>query len=650
MKIRIKELELVCKRARIPVPFETFTYFYGPMGAGKTSIARLIDYCFGGELELSTALQNEFVSAVLHLTINEVSLTIERSRESDNVRAQWTIQDETFEVVIPARTASGIIIPNTEVEVLSDLIFYVAGHKPPRVRKSKTRNDSELTRLSIRNLLWYCYVDQDNIDSSFFNLDKDANSYKRNSSRDALRFIVGFHQELVSELETELQELREKRLQVQGAAKSLQEALTTAEVASEEDIVRRINSLETECRSVKKELQTFREQARESITSHGVDVLRNNARVLSYEIDSIEQAIPDIEKTIDNDSRHVHELRMLGLKFQRVTSARAVLSGVEFEACPRCAQSLPERESHCCLVCGQDDTNSESQHVSTEVIRHDTDNRISELQYAISRHTIQLQNMRFRLSELVREKQQIDNELNQEMEQYDSAYLSSALVLERKKAGIEQHVTDLRRLVALPRKVDQLYRESSELEVKESELRRRLNEARKQAESNRENLGRLESLFLDCLIRARIPGIGTKDTVEISSPAFLPEVKDPRSGDLAVTSFANLSSGGKKTLFKACFALAIHRLAVEIGARLPTFLIIDSPMKNISERENRKQFEGFHELVYDLASSELEETQFILIDKEFCPPSPNLDIELCVRHMTPDEDQNPPLISYYRGL
>jgi hypothetical protein len=117
----------------------------------------------------------------------------------------------------------------------------------------------------------------------------------------------------------------------------------------------------------------------------------------------------------------------------------------------------------------------------------------------------------------------------------------------------------------------------------------------------------------------------------------------------AVASFATLSSGGKKTLFKACFAIAVHRLATSIGARLPDILIVDSPMKNISERENREQFERFYEMVYELKAAELRETQFLLIDKEYAPPPKNSAIAVQSRHMRPADAANPPLIPYYRG-
>ena len=56
-----------------------------------------------------------------------------------------------------------------------------------------------------------------------------------------------------------------------------------------------------------------------------------------------------------------------------------------------------------------------------------------------------------------------------------------------------------------------------------------------------------------------------------------------------------------------------------MDANLPTLSII-SPHENRSERINRKQFEGFHEMLYGLAQTELRTTQIILIDKELLPP------------------------------
>ena len=138
-------------------------------------------------------MQSEFVSATLHLSLHRGDLSIERPRDSDHVIAQWGEGDDAYQVSLPARAAAGEVVPGTGVEHLSDLLFWLSGVKPPRVRKSKAKDDSETTRLSMRDLLWYCYLDQDEIDSSFFHLEDSAAFYMRNKSRDVLRFVVGFH-------------------------------------------------------------------------------------------------------------------------------------------------------------------------------------------------------------------------------------------------------------------------------------------------------------------------------------------------------------------------------------------------------------------------------------------------------------------------
>ncbi len=260
------------------------------------------------------------------------------------------------------------------------------------------------------------------------------------------------------------------------------------------------------------------------------------------------------------------------------------------------------------------------------------ESRVGELTELISLHEAQLRKVERHLREMIDKKGVVDAELTRISVDYDSTYLSAVLETEKNRSALQQQLLDL-----------------NKLEILVQRIRSELKDARERAERDTQNLSRLKELFIDCLLHAKIPGFLPDDIVEMKQPHFLPEVASAGSGDLVVTSFTNLGSGGKKTLFKCCFAVAVHRLAVEVGAMLPTLLIIDSPMKNISERENRAQFEGFFEMLYDLCISELKGTQFILIDKELCPPPEGFRPSFNARHMTPDDDNYPPLIRYYRG-
>ena len=63
MKIILDQLQVQTKQSNERIGFsDTITYIYGPVGKGKSTLARLIDYCFGGDLENTPAIQQEFVS------------------------------------------------------------------------------------------------------------------------------------------------------------------------------------------------------------------------------------------------------------------------------------------------------------------------------------------------------------------------------------------------------------------------------------------------------------------------------------------------------------------------------------------------------------------------------------------------------------
>lgn len=645
MNLRLNHLVLCCKRAEYVLPFEDFTYFYGEMGAGKSTIARLIDYCFGGRLDMTPALQSEFVSATLDFKINNVPIRLERAHNADQVFASWGVGSDAQQIMIPARVAGAEIMPNTGVAVLSDLLFYLADVKPPKVRRSRLNDDSELERLSFRNLYWYCYLDQDTIDSSFFHLDNGADFPRRLKSRTVLGYLLGYNQQRVAELETELDEVRSERVTASEAAESLETSLIEAGVESDFDIAARLLTLDAERQKLDKSIQELRRELGTART-HVTDRLTDRARLLVSELQAVRDAILQVKTTIEEHGRHRNELLALGTKFQRVTAARAVLNGVEFQRCPRCTQPLPSREQPYCILCGQPDAADDTHSVTaTEA---DLSGRQIELEEIIKAQQDQIRALSLRESHLFEEKQSVDSMLDSEMQQYNSAYLSQVLETERRLAYVIEEARFLEKLRVLPARVERLKNEAATHQVREIELRSQLKEAREAAERDMTNVRLLGELFLDCLVRARLPGFTDDDIVAISAPGFLPSIMDCTLGEAAVSSFDTLGSGGKKTLFKCCFAVAIHRLARKLGSVLPTLLIIDSPMKNISERENRVQFEGFHAMLYELAQSELAEIQFIMIDKEFCAPPPDQKVQLRSRHMTVDKDNEPPLIEYYR--
>jgi rRNA maturation endonuclease Nob1 len=384
MKFNILSLELALRKADEKLQFSKITYFWGQMGAGKSSIARLIDYCLGGNIQLSPALQAEFSTATLTVQLERSTLNIERQRDSANVFASWQEGDDRLSVVIPARIAAGEVLPDTGVETLSDLIFWLSDVNPPRVRKSKIKEDSKVVRLTIRDLLWYCYLDQDHIDSSFFYLEESAEFYMRLKSRDVIRYVIGYHDEKVADLEAELDQLRANRTARVASIDSLKGALTEVGIGSEEQIAEREEGLHTEIDSLKAEIETLRIVKRETQTTHAADELAADARKFGTDIAKLDVDADELSSIRERHVRHRNEIEMLGLKFRRSAQAREILGDVRFTACPRCSQSLPHHERQCCEVCGQEDVVDLADPAEVAALEVDIASRRTELSEAIA--------------------------------------------------------------------------------------------------------------------------------------------------------------------------------------------------------------------------------------------------------------------------
>lgn len=564
------------------------------------------------------------------------------------VEAAWLEGEDRLQLSLPAREARGEVLPHTGVEVLSDLIFYLAKTSTPKVRRRKGTPEERLERLSFRDLFRFCYLDQEGMDNSFFKLNSDNYANKRKSV-DTLRYLLGYHQEQLAELEAQLQSIREDRLARQAAADALEKAL--ADVGFEDAM-----AIDVRIEEVKSAIETARREAAEARQNrgpqpHAADALRNKTRGLAQELAQSEQAADDLNARIEDLIRHDNELQMLSVRFQRTATARSILSGVEFRNCPRCTQPLPQRVSELCPVCGEPESITEGRNaLSEEVVNQDLRARKDELKETIARMKAQLKRILLRTTEVQEEKARTEWALTSQMRDYDSAFLSQAVEHERVIATLEQKLDALLHNRKLPDVLQELRDSAETLYGEESETRNKLESVRERAFRERKNIEKLGKLFLDCLLRVEFPDVKPSFHVRIDPSSFDPEVMFNEEDDFVVLSFANAGSGGMKSLFKTCYALAVHRLCASLGPELPNLFIVDTATKNVSSRENPEVVQAFYGLVYELAVTELTETQFIIIDNEFTSPSADIvelfGLQVKARHMVNGSSENPPLIPY----
>jgi DNA repair exonuclease SbcCD ATPase subunit len=648
--LRLHNLSLNCKQKTEQIDLNhQITFFHGQIGAGKSSILRLVDFALGASLQRTVAIQQEVLSVDLSITVGTNEVVVYRSINADRVDVSWRTKEGEYSSLSAPITASNTPILGDKVYSYSDLIFYLMGMEPIMVRKAKTNPESELIRLSFRDFMWYCYLEQEELDSSFFNL---HDPFRRLKSRDVLRYVTGYYSDRIAELEELLEATRDGRLRAEGTIEQLQAIIKELGFESREQVRAREASLRTARGDTQVQLVELRGSFK-SVT-HETDNLRDELRRLGQEVNDEEQLLEDLRERIVEQQRLRSELIATKMKAVRTTAAVSLLSGVRFGSCPACGQDVRRRkvsDDACCYLCTQclekDAKSGGAVSQQLEETQADLSTRIEDISLSIESHTAALSAQKRRVDALRREKAEKDSALGDALADYDSAFLSRFRALERRAATLGERLERMEQLLKFCDRLDSLRLRLLELDGRLAEIRKSLREERATLTSAQDNVRAIEDKFLDAMLQIGFPGVYPDDKVTINLTTWIPQVLSHGS-DEVTWNFWNAGSGGKKTLFNVCFALAVHTVAAERSLPLPTLLMIDTPMKNIGEDVNRELFEAFYHYLYRLAQRQLSSTQIVLVDKDFIR-SPDVELDLAHRFMTPNDDAAPPLITYYRG-
>jgi rubrerythrin len=601
----------------------------------------MVDYCLGGGLERTPAIQQEFVAADLAAQFGRYTVLFERGAEdSTSVRVTWTDENGHFESVNAPLQAGQAAILGDEVFNLSDLIFHLCGVQPIKVRRSKLDPDSPLVRLSFRDLMFYCYLHQDHLDSSFFRMD---DPFRRLKSCDAMRFVTGLYSERMNEIEIELVRAVNDQRSKRGAVAQIRAFMARFQMGTEIELQEQIGHVEGELR----EAAAHRDELDRTHTTdtHVVEPLRIRLRGLSLRMDATRTAIADIETEIQQHDALRSELIAAKIKADRSEQAGRVLEGVRFERCPQCGSDVSNRQipSGACPLCTAV-AQSLPPPIEVEVLRRDLNERIDDIAESMARHRRERSRQERMLATLIEEKNALDRQLSDELARYDSAYVASARAADRTVATLQERLASLGRLRQLPQAINDLEREAGELQGRIDNLRSALQEERARLRDADRRVASIADTFFTIIQAVGFPGVYPEDRVTLDPRNWMPYI---HHGDQDWT-FADAGSGGKKTLFNVCYALAVHTAAATQDLPLPTFLIIDSPTKNISQDENPDLVQALYREIYSLASREGRTVQFLLIDSDLVSPEPD-QVLFAHRRMAHGESTSPPLISYYDG-
>lgn len=646
MKIKFNRLHLTTKKEKYTIDFsDSITFFYGKIGAGKSTIPRLIKFCLGGDLKETPALQRNFVAANLELTVGEHSVQLSRERGSLTIIAAWRKlpNGDSTALQVPVTVKEESLIPNAKVHSISDLIFHLAGLEPPFVLKSKYNVETELVRLGFKDLMWYCYLDQDHIDSSFFYLEQGEDFSRRIKSQDAIRFILGFKFDHIVKLQSDLNQAREDKASKTSSIEQITKFLEESGLGKEDEIQNKRSALVEEINDIENKIHQIKKST--YVQSNPIDELVSKRDKLRIVIENDRKKIEDVKNQMSDQNRLRSEFITANTRIDRSSAAREVFKNVQFSTCPQCGQSISKLDSSVCVLCKQH--HNEIPVEDVVLSGPDLIERVKEIDDSINRLYLERRSLELKLKSEIQELSEVEEQISKLQKSNDSKYVAAVSTLIERRGVLDGKINYLDQMLQFSKKMGQLDHDVVEIDVRIEKIKRELDKEKLEAGKRQEILKELEKMFSDTLKQVCFPGYKDDDIVSISPDTYIPLIYPKNKDDQTVTSFTRLGSGGKKTIFKTCFALALHRLAAAKKLSLPTFLIIDTPMKNTSPRENKDIFESFYQFVYRLAKTELKNRQIIIIDQEFYENREKEPVDMIVRHMTPDDPKNPPLIGHY---
>lgn len=644
MNIQLRHLVVRTRQTSERLTFaDSVTFLYGPVGTGKSTVARLIDYCFGGDLERTPAIQQEFVAVELSVQLGECACSLERAAtDTQSVRVTWSRGETDMGSVNAPLTPGDATLAGEDVYNLSDLLFHLCGVVPIRVRQRTRDPDSPMIRLSFRDIWCYCYLDQTHLDSSFFRLE---DPFRGRKSQDAMRFFTGLHSERLSQLESDLYRTIDEQNGKREAVRQIRLFMDRFHLGSELDLAGQIEQTQRELLEAEGRRGQL-EQTR-SARVHPTDTLRGRLRVMGSQIGDLRTTLAASEESIAEQRALRAELITAKVKADRTEQAGRVLDGVQYARCPQCSTEIAQRtpsEGTCSLCCSRLTDQPTMTSLELEAVRRELNDRIDQIADSIERREQALAKSERQLKQLVAAKAALDEELQRELARYDSAFIESVRTLDREVATLAERLRSLARLQEMPRAITQLEEQAGALQGRIDTLRSALDDERRRLRHADANVAAIADRFKAIMIAVGFPGVSEDDSVEIDPRNWKPIIVH---GDQEWT-FWDAGSGGKKTLFNVCFALALHEAARQRGMPVPTVLVIDSPTKNISDDENPELVRALYQEIYRLATTgEGASTQFLLIDSDLVEPDP--PIAGFIQRRMAGEPGAPSLIPYYNG-
>ena len=389
--------------------------------------------------------------------------------------------------------------------------------------------------------------------------------------------------------------------------------------------------IEHELREVNREIATCELQAVE--TAKPPDKPEDTAQLQADVLD-LERETMSIRAALDAEQRGLQNLRELTAQFEaqsgrltRSIVSHKHLTDLEFSICPRCGSDVAEdrAENSICYLCLQEP----SLHFSRDVLVSEqgaVEQQLAEAQDLIGERTAWLTDLETQLTEadeqLTRKRLELDFQTRSYVSERASQIASTAAHRARLTARAEQLEEYLRVLG----RVDSYQKLAAKLSVKKCRIEQDLAETAVDTAEACVRVDLLKERYNNILERFSPPQFGEEESSDLNPKTHLPIYHG--------RPFDELSSPGLATLVNVAHAIAHHLTAIELGLKLPHFLIIDGLSEHLGSKGlDPQRWLAVYQFLIETSTAH-PELQVIVVDNEIPPEARSF-----VRLELSDEDR-----------
>jgi len=537
---------------------------YGDSTTGKSSIVECINYLLGSsEFNYDTEIETSVRYVALELELNGKIFLIKRDIfDINKIVEVFPSAFDEHATVFPKKYAPKYGSNPGPDGFFSDFLLASIGLPIVKVRSAPTKDDSDMVRLSFRDLFKFCYLNQDDVGSK--NLLSISYPVLHVKNKSTFRYIFNLLDENITLLEAELGLLKTKRTKLEQKYENVSDFLRQTDILAAVTLEDSLDESAQEEKLLARRLQELNSTLIGDSEAQGY--LRQCITDGTLVLRLLTEDRNRIETSIERYSRLKNDYYQDISKLKAVLVAKNVI-GEDPDAvfnCPICDTVLDAglvKETFCI------DESDKANHEINSLSR-----RIREIDKLLDEERNTYQDILSRIRSENSEQDRLRRLLDEEMSEVISPYLVERDGISAELATVREHKRQIEYWIKVRKQQNEMFGEIDTLTRTIDRITLQLADLRKKAPSIGEVLGVLGDLLNDYLAKVGIRG---RSDVGIAEQSILPVLRN--------RDYRNVTSGGLRTILSIGFYLSLFNRAVREDINLPPFLMIDTVGKYLGK-------------------------------------------------------------------